>query len=200
MVLLVNDYVLLTLLLLALYFDLTQKKIPNFLTFPVILWGLLSHTIAGGLDGLLFSAPGLLLGLAVFFIPYLLGGMGGGDVKLLGAIGALKGLQFVFHAAIFTALCGGVLAIIYLIYNRQLLRTLRRILAIVAVPLLTALYFRFRNPYINQLSLLLSSSAKSHEAEKVYLPYGVAIVMGTLIVLSSLSEQILPLARLANLF
>lgn len=51
MFLLVNNYILLTLLLLALYFDLTQKKIPNFLTFPVILWGLVSNTITGGGGG-----------------------------------------------------------------------------------------------------------------------------------------------------
>jgi len=191
-----NDYILLILLVLSLYFDLTQKKIPNFLTFPVVLWGLLSHTIANGLDGILFSASGLLLGLAVFFIPFLLGGMGGGDVKLMGAIGALKGLQFVFHAAIFTAFCGGILAIIYLIYNRQLLQTLKKILATVAVPLLTALYFKCRNPLLNQLSLFFLSTTESQEAKKVYLPYGVAIVLGTLIVFSSLGEQILPLANL----
>ena len=114
----------------------------------------------------------------------------------MGAIGALKGLQFVFYAAIFTAFCGGILAIIYLIYNRQLLQTLKKILATVAVPLLTALYFKCRNPLLNQLSLFFLSTTESQEAKKVYLPYGVAIVLGTLIVFSSLGEQILPLANL----
>jgi prepilin peptidase CpaA len=186
-----NDYILLALLLAALFFDLTRKKIPNFLTFPVILLGILANTITGGLDGLLFSAYGLLLGLAILFIPFMLGGMGGGDVKLLGAIGALKGLQFVFSAAVFTALCGGILAVICLIYNRQLLRILKKLFAFVAVPLLTALYFRFRNPYFNQLSLLLSSSIETHAAEKVYLPYGVAIAAGTIIALSGAAQPFL---------
>ena len=185
-----NDYILLALLLAALFFDLTRKKIPNFLTFPVMLWGLLAHTITGGPEGFLFSVYGLLLGLAIFFIPFMLGGMGGGDVKLLGAIGAIKGLQFVFYAAVFTAFCGGILAVIYLIYNRQLLRILKKILAFVAVPLLTLLYFRFRNPYLNQLSLLLSS-AETHSEEKVYLPYGVAIAAGTIIALSGAAQPFL---------
>lgn len=185
-----NDYILLALLLAALFFDLTRKKIPNFLTFPVMLWGLLAHTITGGAEGFLFSVYGLLLGLAIFFIPFMLGGMGGGDVKLLGAIGAIKGLQFVFYAAVFTAFCGGILAVIYLIYNRQLLRILKKILAFVAVPLLTLLYFRFRNPYLNQLSLLLSS-AETHSEEKVYLPYGVAIAAGTIIALSGAAQPFL---------
>lgn len=186
-----NDYILLSLLLAALFFDLTRKKIPNFLTFPIMLWGLLAHTITGGAEGLLFSVYGLLLGLAIFFIPFMLGGMGGGDVKLLGAIGAIKGLQFVFYAAVFTAFCGGILAVIYLIYNRQLLRILKKILAFVAVPLLTLLYFRFRNPYLNQLSLLLLSSAETHSEEKVYLPYGVAIAAGTIIALSGAAQPFL---------
>ena len=186
-----NNYILLALLLAALFFDLTRKKIPNFLTFPVMLWGLLAHTITGGPEGFLFSVYGLLLGLAIFFIPFMLGGMGGGDVKLLGAIGALKGLQFVFCAAVFTAFCGGILAVIYLIYNRQLLRILKKILAFVAVPLLALLYFRFRNPYLNQLSLLLSSSFETHSAEKVYLPYGVAIAAGTIIALSGAAQPFL---------
>lgn len=185
-----NDYILLALLLAALFFDLTRKKIPNFLTFPIMLWGLLAHTITGGPEGFLFSVYGLLLGLAIFFIPFMLGGMGGGDVKLLGAIGAIKGLQFVFYAAVFTAFCGGILAVIYLIYNRQLLRILKKILAFVAVPLLTLLYFRFRNPYLNQLSLLLSS-AETHSEEKVYLPYGVAIAAGTIIALSGAAQPFL---------
>lgn len=185
-----NDYILLALLLAALFFDLTRKKIPNFLTFPIMLWGLLAHTITGGAEGFLFSVYGLLLGLAIFFIPFMLGGMGGGDVKLLGAIGAIKGLQFVFYAAVFTAFCGGILAVIYLIYNRQLLRILKKILAFVAVPLLTLLYFRFRNPYLNQLSLLLSS-AETHSEEKVYLPYGVAIAAGTIIALSGAAQPFL---------
>jgi prepilin peptidase CpaA len=185
-----NDYILLSLLLAALFFDLTRKKIPNFLTFPIMLWGLLAHTITGGAEGFLFSVYGLLLGLAIFFIPFMLGGMGGGDVKLLGAIGAIKGLQFVFYAAVFTAFCGGILAVIYLIYNRQLLRILKKILAFVAVPLLALLYFRFRNPYLNQLSLLLSS-AETHSEEKVYLPYGVAIAAGTIIALSGAAQPFL---------
>ncbi len=188
-----NDYLLLALLLAALIFDLTRKKIPNFLTFPAILWGLLAHTITGGPEGLLFSVYGLLSGLAVFFIPFMLGGMGGGDVKLLGAVGALKGLQFVFQAAIFTAFCGGVLAVIYLIYNRQLFRILKKLLACAAVPLLTLLYFKFRNPCFYRLSISLSSatSTGTHAAEKVYLPYGAAIAAGTIIALSGAAQPIL---------
>lgn len=188
----VNDYLLLVLLLLALYFDLTQKRIPNFLTFPVILWGLGSNTIMGRWEGFLFSFYGLLLGLAIFFIPFVLGGMGGGDVKLLGAIGALQGAQFVFEAAFFAILCGGVLAIGYLLVKRQLGSTLKKILGVIAVPFFNMLYYRYGYPFFNSISLYFST-IKDNPVEKISMPYGVAIVLGTLIVFSSIGEQILPL-------
>ena len=86
----VNDYVLLLFLVLAAFFDLTRQKIPNYLTLPAIGWGLASHLYTGRLDGFLFSFFGLLLGLAIFLIPYAMGGLGGGDVKMLGAVGALN--------------------------------------------------------------------------------------------------------------
>ncbi len=195
-----NEYILFSLLFSSLYFDLTKKKIPNFLTFPVMLWGLFSNTVTGRFEGFLFSSYGLLLGIGLFIIPFVMGGMGGGDVKLLGAIGAMKGAQFVFHAALFTVLCGGGLAIVFLIANGQLLSFLKKILAIVAVPLLNVLYLKFGFSFLNRLSLFFSPSEKKQEEKKLFLPYGVAIVLGTLIVLSNLGGQILPLSTVFYTF
>lgn len=189
-VLQVNDYVLLILLLTALYFDLTQQKIPNFLTFPVILGGLVAHTVMGSWEGFLFSFYGLLLGIALFFLPFYLGGMGGGDVKLLGAIGTLQGAQFVFQATLFTALCGGILALGYLLFKGQLGHTLKNILGKIAVPFFNALYFRYGYLFLIRLSFYFSTPRDNKPVGKVYLPYGVAIVLGTLLVFSNLGEQI----------
>ncbi len=187
----VNDYFLLALLLLALYFDLTQKKIPNFLTFPVILWGLGSNTIMGRWEGFLFSLYGLLLGLAIFLIPFMLGGMGGGDVKLLGAIGALQGAQFVFEAAFFAILCGGALAIGYLLVKGQLGSTLKKILGIIVAPLFNMLHFRYGYPFFNNIFLYFSA-VKENPGKKIFMPYGVAIVIGTLMILFNLGEWLIP--------
>lgn len=177
------DYILLILLLLSLYFDLTKKKIPNFLTFPAIFYGLLAHTVGGGVEGLRFSFYGLLLGLGVFFIPFVLGGMGGGDVKLLGAVGALKGAQFVFQAALGAVFCGGALAVVYLVANRRLLGCLKKIVGIAAAPLFTFLYINFGYALFNKIALYFSSQSEEQAEEHIYLPYGVAIAFGTLLVL-----------------
>lgn len=180
MISMINNYVLIILILLSVYFDLTQKKIPNFLTLPVMLWGLLSYTFMNQFDGLLFSISGLLLGIGLFLIPFILGGIGGGDVKLLGAIGALKGMEIVFIATIYTALYGGVMAVVILIIKGQLLITLKRLLSPLIKPLVGVLAFRLKSPQLNLFYANLGSLKDLKTADSHYFPYGVAIGLGTL--------------------
>ena len=71
--------------------DLKTRRIPNRLTFGAAIAGLAYHVLTGGLAGLGQSAGGLAVGLAVFMIPFALRGMGGGDVKLMAALGAWIG-------------------------------------------------------------------------------------------------------------
>ncbi len=76
------------------FFDVKERKIPNKITFTGIMVGVVINLITGGWTGLLLSIGGMLAGLAIFFLPFVMGGMGAGDVKLMGAIGALMGWQF----------------------------------------------------------------------------------------------------------
>ncbi|MDO9574654.1 MAG: A24 family peptidase [Candidatus Contubernalis sp.] len=180
----ITDYILIILIVLSLYFDLTQKKIPNFLTFPAVIWGLFYNTIMNPFQGFIFSFSGLLVGIAVFLIPFMLGGMGGGDVKLMGAIGALKGMHFVLSAAVLTALFGGIIAIIILIVKGQLLSTLKRIIFPILKPVVSLLAFRFRSPQLNDFYARLSAGKEIKTADSIYFPYGAAIGLGTLTALS----------------
>ncbi|WP_318506908.1 A24 family peptidase [Bacillus sp. T3] len=119
---------LILILIISFITDLKNRRILNILTFPTMLIGLTYHAISAGLDGLIFSGLGLLLGLGLLFIPYLMDGMGAGDVKLLAAIGALKGTAFVLGAFLFTAIIGGLIATIILISKKELLLTIKRLL------------------------------------------------------------------------
>lgn len=171
-----NNIILFLLIALSAYSDITKKKIPNFITLPVILWGLLTYTIFDGLAGLKFSGFGFLVGLAVFLIPFILGGMGGGDVKLMAAIGALKGWRFVLYTTVFTGLAGGIIVTLILIKERKLLVTLKRVLAIILKPILFVLTLTFENKKLKQFNDWLLNSQINWE--KRYIPYGAAIGIG----------------------
>ena len=194
----INNIILITALLLSVIFDITQKRIPNFITLPVMGWGLLSYSVTGGFSGIVFSFLGLLLGLGVFIIPYMLGGMGGGDVKLMAAIGALKGTEFVFFATLFTAIIGAFMAIIYLLIKGRLFKTIKNSLAIVAVPFFNALAFRFKAPIFYRVSSYFLAQRMSVQKENTpaHIPYGLAIAGGTLVVLSKIAESIIPYGKI----
>ena len=79
-----------------------------------------------GLDGFMHSAGGLFLGLALLLPIYIIGGMGAGDVKLMGAVGSILGPHGVFIAFLCSAMAGGVYALFILCRNRALSQTAGR--------------------------------------------------------------------------
>lgn len=153
----------------CVYWDLKYRRIPNFVTLPTILIGPVLHVIFLGLPGLKSSLIGLLLGLAILIIPFALGGMGGGDVKFLAAVGAIKGNPFILDAAIYSAFAGGAMAICLLLYKGQLFALLKKwVFAIVDVfaPDVVPMQHVDTKGLDNQV-----------------LPYGVAIGIGTIVAL-----------------
>ena len=98
--------------LVACITDLRTRRIPNVLTFGAAAAGLAFHALLPQGDGLVGAVLGLVVGIAVFFIPFALRGMGGGDVKLLGALGAWLGVSEIVWLALYTGVAGGVMAII----------------------------------------------------------------------------------------
>jgi prepilin peptidase CpaA len=127
---------------------------------------LVYHFVMNGLDGLLFSAGGLALGIAVFILPYLMGVMGAGDAKLMGAVGAILGVKGVFIAFLFTAIIGGVYALIVVLTKRQ---HFKNFFTIQAATLKT---FIFTKQFI--------PIQGDQNEKKPKLCYGIAIAIGTL--------------------
>src|SRR5262245_40829808 len=99
-------------LLLACITDLHARRIPNVLTFSAIVAALLFHALTGGLSAAGWSVAGCLLGAALFMPMFALRGMGGGDVKLLAAVGAWLGPSQVAIVALAASVAGGVMAIV----------------------------------------------------------------------------------------
>ena len=95
--------------LIGAAFDVKSRRIPNKLTGPSLLFGMVLHLSLGGWHGLLNCiAAGLICG-GVFLVFYLAGGMGAGDVKLITAVGCLAGLANTSYLLVLTALAGGVM-------------------------------------------------------------------------------------------
>jgi prepilin peptidase CpaA len=121
------DAILLLVLFICVITDLKNRKIYNNVIFPALLIGVSSHMVASGWEGLFFSLKGFLLGLGLLLIPYLMNGMGAGDVKLLALIGALKGSVFVFYTAIYMGLIGGLIAVGIMLFRKGLFNRIKTI-------------------------------------------------------------------------
>jgi prepilin peptidase CpaA len=94
----------------AVICDLWRGRIPNTVCALLCSGGLLAAGVDQGVPGLISSLVGVVAGFAVFLIFYLMGGMGGGDVKLMAAYGALLGPGGVLPAALIAAGTGAILA------------------------------------------------------------------------------------------
>jgi prepilin peptidase CpaA len=106
--------------------DIRNQRIYNWLTFPLIIAGLATHTVFGGLDGLKFAAGGFAIGFVVMALPYFFGAMGAGDVKLMAGIGAWLGPDATFLAFLYTCIAGGGYCIIVLARDPSLFKRAMR--------------------------------------------------------------------------
>jgi prepilin peptidase CpaA len=113
--------------------DLRTGRIPNALTLGALLAGLAFSAVDGAGWGLLTSLAGCAVGLAVLLPIFAFGGMGGGDVKLLAALGAWLGPLGALRAALAASLAGGVLALMVAVSTGYLLEALRNLLALLGV-------------------------------------------------------------------
>ena len=126
------------------------------------------YAVNGGLHGLALSAAGWAIGIALFLPMFLLRGMGGGDVKLLGAVGAWLGPLGALYAGLYSVLAGGVLALIVGIVRGYLGKAFKNLWGLVAF---------WRTAGIQPLPGLTIEDAAGPR-----LAYGVAIAAGTLAV------------------
>jgi len=106
---------LLLILIAAAVTDIRSGKVYNVLTYSAVLAGLaLNATVGIGLSAALL---GLATGFVPMFVIYLAGGLGGGDVKLMAAVGAFLGAYPTLFALLYTCLIGGILAFTVLLWK-----------------------------------------------------------------------------------
>lgn len=115
------------LVLAAVCTDLRHGKIYNLMTIPAVALGIGLNVALHGITGLGFALAGVGVAAVIWVASAAVGGrLGGGDVKLLAAVGALCGARFLLAAFVIAALAGGALAVLAALRRRELLDTLRR--------------------------------------------------------------------------
>jgi prepilin peptidase CpaA len=150
----------------AAWTDLRTRRIPNWITVSGAAAGLVLHVFYGGIPGAVQSVAGAALGLAIFLGLYAAGGMGAGDVKLFGAVGAFAGPQSLVLVFVCTGLLGGIAGVALALYRGRLQQTLERT----------------REVFLNMGRMRWQQLRTSSEApNSLRLPYGAVIAGGTLL-------------------
>jgi prepilin peptidase CpaA len=146
--------------------DVRDRRIPNRLTYPAMVAGLVLQTAVDGWHGLLLGLGGAVLFGGIFFFFHVVHAMGAGDVKLAAALGCIIGPAASWQVLFATAVAGGALAIVVMVFTGRVLKTLRSTLAVVGFH---AAHGLRTHPEVN-----LDNPAA------VRLPYGLAFAAGTL--------------------
>lgn len=106
---------LISVLGISSYTDLRSHRISNSVTFPAVILGLLFNLILPNGVGFQSAFFGFVLGYVCLLPMYIAGGMAAGDVKLMGAVGALVGAPIIFKVVLMTLLCGSVLGMFWIL-------------------------------------------------------------------------------------
>ncbi len=94
----------------VVYFDLTRHRIPNLLTYSGILAGLVIFLLFRR-DQIANYPVAFLIGFGVYYLCYMFGWIGGGDVKLMAMVGLLGGTRFLAEVMLYSAVLGGLIAL-----------------------------------------------------------------------------------------
>lgn len=158
--------ILLTMLLVSVIIDIRHGKIPNYITLPAIFLGMVLNLTLYKLGGITDSIQGILVALGIFIIPYILGIVGGGDVKLMMAVGALKGVNFALYSSFSVIICGGIIALIIMIKIKVKVKDF---------------FVKFGNFILQKKAIVIDEIEL--EENKNYFPYSIAIAIGVIITL-----------------
>jgi prepilin peptidase CpaA len=153
--------------LLAGWVDFRTHKIPNWLTVPALILGIGMHTVVAGWSGAIASLEGAGLALVLLLPFVLLRGLGAGDWKLMGAVGAFLGPLMFLFVLVGSVMVSGLMAIVAILRTQRVGETLRNMWVLVRG------FFSFGLRANPKISLDNPALLK--------MPFGVAVAVSTLI-------------------
>jgi prepilin peptidase CpaA len=111
----------------ACFTDVRSKRIPNALTFGAAAAAVIFHTLAPQGTGFVSAVTGWFVGALIMFVPFALRGLGGGDVKLIAALGAWVGPANAVWLALYAGIAGFVMSVVVAAYHGYLRTAFRNI-------------------------------------------------------------------------
>jgi len=151
--------------------DMRKGLLPNILTMPLFLSGLVWLTFQGGLSGLASSIGGSILLALPYIILFLAAGGGAGDAKMMGAIGAWVG----FEQGIIVLVCVSIVSIFFGILTAFFKKRLKEVF----VNIYTSVYTFFIVLFSGRGKVLLSKDSHPEKQQKgLTMPFGVSIFAG----------------------
>ena len=156
------------LVIVAAIWDISTRRIPNWLTLSGVILGVGLNTFLFQTEGLWFSLKGLGLALGVYLVLYLLHAMGAGDVKLMAAIGASAGWANWLGILVLTSFAGAVAGLLLVVFKGRFRKTLGNI------GIILSSLGHGRAPYKQNPELDVSTD------KGLRLPHGALIALGTL--------------------
>jgi len=157
----------LALTLSAALLDWRSRRIPNWLTVPGLLSGIILHAVLDGWHGVRFSLEGAGLALILLLPLVLLRALGAGDWKLRGAVGAFLGPILFLYVLVGSIFASGIMAVIQMYRVGRVMETLRNMWTLVKG------FFSFGLKKHPQISL--------DNPRLLKLPFGVAVAVATIV-------------------
>jgi len=151
--------------------DYQKYRIPNRLTFSAMAIGLAWHMLSPYGHGAAMSIGGIAIGFLSLVPFFLVGGMGGGDVKLMMAIGAVLGAPITFIIFLASSLVTGFYAIYLMITHSSIARTMDRLKLICYRCLVVGQHLAYEDHHRSETS----TKATNHPL----IPFGVMVAIGT---------------------
>jgi len=164
MVSIIEIILLLVYLIIAVCIDMRERRIPNKLIGIGLLSGIILIVLQMNNIYLYDRVGAFFLGIAILFIPFAMGGIGAGDVKLLGLVGLFVGIKTLINISLISFLIGGAFALIVLALARLK---------------------QFKNIHtvgVSFINSILTKRLLLGEEGKLTLPFSIPIGIGTFIV------------------
>jgi len=157
--------------LVAALSDLRSRRIPNILTFPVLVSGLIWAGWTGGISGIANSVGACLWLALPFLLLFIFAGGGAGDAKLMGAIGVWLGLSEGTVVLMCVMVSGIILSLYIAIINKKLKIVLTNVFISVCTFIICTFTCRTKQ-------LAISRDGSIVETDTLTIPYGTAIFAG----------------------